>query len=1665
MKALLPLLRTKLFLLGSLFTCTFILANNYVQRNHFFKFTEVKEEIVAKPEKLDIPIKKVARKKINLQLQENSFRDASANFEATVTSDYPEYAPLSTATFTGAGFLPNENVVLKVKNLSQPCNTVTADSSYFPWTVTADANGEFITTWTVCNCSGDSLRLKATGQTSGFIAYAYFLDGPGTMAVSPASVCAGSTGNSFTFTFSRPNGTPNNYNAGSQATVIVPTGWTTPQSTLAGSPGYVSVAATGGAAAPSIASISAGPPWTITINFTSTSNGQGFSLSYGGGGTAVTASSTAGSHTFTTQTKQGSGGSFSNVTSQPVITVNSLPTLAGASQAATVCAGSGAVINLTGLVANSTSTINYTINGVAQAPVTNVVANGSGAASFTSANLTAANNGQTLQITNVTITSAVPNCTASFTQNVTLSVNPNPTLTGASQDATVCAGSGATINLIGLLANSTSTINYTINGSAQTPVTGVVANGSGDASFTSANLTAANNGQTLRITGVTVTSATPNCTASFTQDVTLSVNPNPTLTGALQAAAVCAGSGATINLTGLRANSTSTINYTINGVAQTPVTGIVGNGSGAASFTSENLTAANNGQTLQVTSVTITSATPNCTASFTQNVTLTVRPNPTLTGASQAATVCAGSGATINLTGLITNSTSTINYTINGVAQTPVTNVVANGSGAASFTSANLTAANNGQTLQITSVTITSATPNCTTSFTQNVTLSVNPNPTLTGATQAATVCAGSGATINLIGLLANSTSTINYTINGSAQTPVTGVVANGSGDASFTSANLTAANNGQTLRITGVTVTSATPNCTASFTQDVTLSVNPNPTLTGASQAAAVCAGSGATINLTGLRANSTSTINYTINGVAQTPVTGVVANGAGAASFATPNLTAANNGQTLQITSITTTSAAPNCTASFTQNVTLTVRPNPTLTGASQASAVCDGSAATINLTGLLANSTSTINYTINGAAQTPETGVVANGSGAASFTTPNLTTANNGQTLQITSVTTTSATPNCTTTFAQNVTLSVNPLPTIFNVSFTGSLCGTATITLSGTQTGVNYALLRGSATEETKPGTGSSISFSPVTQTGTYTVVATNTSTGCSSTMTGSVVMGGGTPPTSTFFVTGGGIYCAGGPGMPVGLNDTETGVTYQLYLDGNPVGSTLAGTGSAISFGNQTGTGTYTVVGTKTSGDCTATMTGNVQISIDTTPPTLTSGGAALTLGCNPSAGDINAALGTATATDAVTTPTVTSSDGSVASNGCLRSQTRTFTAKDACNNTSTVSRTATWTADVTKPVFTGNYNAIDLDCNPTAAAIEAALGSASATDGCSDPSISASDNTETVNGCVHSQTRTFTATDHCGNAQTISRTVSWIVDVTKPVFTGSYAAIDLDCNPTAAAIEAALGSASATDGCSNPSITASDNTETVNGCNHSQTRTFTATDHCGNAQTISRTVSWIVDVTKPVFTGSYAAIDLDCNPTAAAIEAALGSASATDGCSNPSISASDNTETVNGCVHSQTRTFTATDHCGNAQTISRTVSWIVDVTKPVFTGNYNAIDLDCNPTAAAIEAALGSASATDGCSNPSISASDNTETVNGCVHSQTRTFTATDHCGNAQTISRTVSWIVDVTKPVFTGSYAAIDLDCNPTAAAIEAALGSASATDGCSNPSISASR
>src|SRR5262249_38217561 len=150
--------------------------------------------------------------------------------------------------------------------------------------------------------------------------------------------------------------------------------------------------------------------------------------------------------------------------------------------------------------------------------------------------------------------------------------------------------------------------------------------------------------------------------------------------------------------------------------------------------------------------------------------------------------------------------------------------------------------------------------------------------------------------------------------------------------------------------------------------------------------------------------------------------------------------------------------------------------------------------------------------------------------------------------------------------------------------------------------------------------------------------------------------------------------------------------------------------------------------------------------------------------------------------------------------------GCIRSQTRTFTATDACGNTATTSVTATWTEDLTPPIVTPPATPAPLGCNPLPAAITAALGSATASDGCGTATISSVDGAVSRSGCIRSQTRTFTATDACGNTATTSVTATWTEDVTPPIVTPPATPAPLGCNPAPAAILAALGSATATDG-------------------------------------------------------------------------------------------------------------------------------------------------------------------------------------------------------------------------------------------------------------------
>ncbi|MDB9721195.1 PKD domain-containing protein [Winogradskyella sp.] len=70
---------------------------------------------------------------------------------------------------------------------------------------------------------------------------------------------------------------------------------------------------------------------------------------------------------------------------------------------------------------------------------------------------------------------------------------------------------------------------------------------------------------------------------------------------------------------------------------------------------------------------------------------------------------------------------------------------------------------------------------------------------------------------------------------------------------------------------------------------------------------------------------------------------------------------------------------------------------------------------------------------------------------------------------------------------------------------------------------------------------------------------------------------------------------------------IGLSDSQSDVSYQLLKNGNNQGSAISGTGNAVTFGNFSAAGTYTVEATRTNGGCTETMNSDVVITVNEVP--------------------------------------------------------------------------------------------------------------------------------------------------------------------------------------------------------------------------------------------------------------------------------------------------------------------------------------------------------------------------------------------------------------------------------------------------------------------------
>ncbi len=210
-------------------------------------------------------------------------------------------------------------------------------------------------------------------------------------------------------------------------------------------------------------------------------------------------------------------------------------------------------------------------------------------------------------------------------------------------------------------------------------------------------------------------------------------------------------------------------------------------------------------------------------------------------------------------------------------------------------------------------------------------------------------------------------------------------------------------------------------------------------------------------------------------------------------------------------------------------------------------------------------------------------------------------------------------TNSATGCANLMSGTATIVIATPPVAYTVTGGGSYCQGGLglhIGVSGSTTGIQYQLVSGSLPVGLPVnGTGGPIDLGVQTTPGIYTVVATDGGTSCFNAMTGLATITANPLPTP-YTMTGGGSYCSGGTGTPVGLSGSNTGIDYQLHLNGTPVGSVVHGTGSALAFGSMTAGGNYTVVAQNVTTTCVNTMTGLSNIVINPLPAaqTVTGGG-------------------------------------------------------------------------------------------------------------------------------------------------------------------------------------------------------------------------------------------------------------------------------------------------------------------------------------------------------------------------------------------------------------------------------------------------------------------
>ena len=366
-------------------------------------------------------------------------------------------------------------------------------------------------------------------------------------------------------------------------------------------------------------------------------------------------------------------------------------------------------------------------------------------------------------------------------------------------------------------------------------------------------------------------------------------------------------------------------------------------------------------------------------------------------------------------------------------------------------------------------------------------------------------------------------------------------------------------------------------------------------------------------------------------------------------------------------------------------------------------------------------------------------------------------------------------------------------------------------------------------------------------------------------------------------------------------------------------------------------------GTYTNTWTVKDdcGNTSETFTQIITIQ-DTTAPTWAtqSGSLDITLQCADTEGFNNAQNQAPIATDNCNgTVTYTKTTGELQRGSCGSTGTYTniWTAKDSCNNTSTIFTQVITIQDTAAPTWitqAGTLN-VTLQCSDSAGLENAQNQAPAATANCTVVTYEkTSGQFSASEGCSNAGTYTnsWIAKDDCGNVTDNFIQIITIEDTTPPAFTGNLPTditVSCDAVPEPANIEAS-------DNCSGnlPIVFSEIKSNILNECgtDYTLTRKWTTSDCGGN--TVSHTqIITVRDTTPPTGTAPADVADLQSisDIPAASPQVII---DAVDNCSSTvTITISDSNNGASGCdgnAYILTRTYTLTDCSGNKTELVQT---------------------------------------------------------------------------------------------------------------------------------------